>query len=152
GGGTTVAPVFDHITTDITTTSSGTSTETVTDYGASLGNKIDQTQTFVSANGLTRIASNAYTSAGLASGTSDQITTDQTHVNAGGSLTETITVTDGANHVLQTTTKNTSADRRTVTTTTTLGTNNLVKQVETVTIASNGTIQDQVVNFDQQGD
>ena len=152
GATTSAGPVFDHITSDTTTTSAGTSTETVTDYGASTSNKIDQTQTVVSPNGLTTTVYRAFTSASLASGTWDRITTDQTVVNSGGSLTETITTTDGAGHTLETATKNTSADRRTVTTTTTLGTTNLVKTVETVTISSNGTVTDQVVRFDSAGD
>ena len=118
----------------------------------STSDEIGQTQTIVSANGLTTTVSSAFTGASLASGAWDRITTDQTTVNGDGSLTETITVTDGAGHVLETTQKNTSANRLSVTTTTTLGTTNLVKTVETVTLESNGTVQDQVVNFDQLGD
>ncbi|PWT75507.1 MAG: hypothetical protein C5B46_02510, partial [Proteobacteria bacterium] len=154
GAGTAVAPVFDHITTDMTTTSGGASTETVTDYGASTNNKIDVTQTFVSSNGLQKIVSEAFTGASLASGSWDRVTTDQTTVSSGGSVNESITVADGAGHVLETTQTTTSADRRTITTTTTQGdsNSNLVKQVETVTILSNGTVQDQVVSFDHQGD
>jgi autotransporter passenger strand-loop-strand repeat protein len=153
GAGTPGAPVFDHITSDTTTTSAGTSTETVTHYGASTANKIDQTQTVVSANGLTTTVYRDFTGSGfVADGTWDQITTDQTVVNPDGSLNETVTTTDGAGHTLETTQKSTSADRRTITTTTTLGTTNLVKAVETVTTASNGTVTDQVVHFDQLGD
>ena len=48
--------------------------------------------------------------------------------------------------------KDTSANRQVVTATTTLGTTNLAKSVETITTESNGTVQDQVINFDQQGD
>jgi uncharacterized membrane protein YdcZ (DUF606 family) len=153
GAGTAAAPVFDHITTDSTTTSAGTSIETVTDYGASTSYEIGQTQTSVSANGLQTTVSQAFTSASLASpGTWDRITTDQTVVNGDGSLTETLTLTDGAAHTLETVQKTTSANRQTVTTTTTPGTTNLVEQVETVTVQNNGTVQDQVVHFDQQGD
>ena len=155
GAGTAAAPVFDHLTTDVTTASSGASTETVTDYGASLGNPIDRTQTVVSANGLDTTVSEAFTSASLDNpGTWDQISTDQTTVNADGSLSETATVTDGAGaqNVLQTTQKKTSADRLTVTTTTTLGATGLVKTVETVTTENDGAVQDQTINFDQQGD
>jgi autotransporter passenger strand-loop-strand repeat protein len=152
GAGTAAAPVFDHITTDVTTSSAGTSTETVTHYGATTANKIDQAQTVVTSGGLETIVSDAFTSSSLASGTWDQVTTDLTTISAGGALSETVTVTDGASHLLTTVQKNTSADRRTVTTTKTLGSTNLVKQVETATIANNGTAQDQVVNFDQLGD
>jgi hypothetical protein len=153
GSGTPSAPVFDHITSDTTITSGGASIETVTDYGASTSYKLDQRQTSVSNNGLTTVVTSAFTSATLANpGTWDRITTDQTTVNGDGSLAETITTADGAGHTLQTVQKNTSANRQSVTTTTTLGTTNLVKQVETVTTQSNGTVADQVVNFDQQGD
>ncbi|HEY7299466.1 MAG TPA: hypothetical protein VH684_16290 [Xanthobacteraceae bacterium] len=153
GSGTVSAPVFDHITSDTTVTSGGASVETVTDYGASTSNEIDQQQTSVSADGLTTTVASAFTSATLANpGTWDRITTDQTTVNGDGSLSETITTTDGAGHTLETVQKNTSANRQSVTATTTLGTTNLVKQVETVTTQSNGTVADQVVNFDQQGD
>ena len=153
GAGTPTAPVFDHTTSDTTTTSAGISTETVTHYGASTSNKIDQTQTVVSANGLTTTVSRDFTGAGfVADGTWDQVTTDQTVVNGDGSLNETITVADGGGHTLEAIQKSTSTDRRTITTTTTLGTTNLVKQVETVTTSSNGTVTDQLVHFDQLGD
>jgi hypothetical protein len=153
GVGTAAAPGFDHIKTDSTASSAGGSVETVTDYGASTSNPIDCTQTAVSADGLDITVSKAFTSASLASpNTWDQITDDRTTVNADGSLKETITVTDGTSNTLQTTEKDTSADRRTVTTTTTLGTTRLVKTVETVTTQGNGTVQDQAVKFDQQGD
>ena len=152
GAGTAAAPVFDHITTDVTTTSGGSSTEIVTDYGATTGNEIDRTQTVVSANGLTTTIYKAFTSASLSGGTWDQISTDQTIVNSDGSLSEIINVTDGTPNVLETTQKTTSANRQVVTTTTTLGATNLVKTVETVTTESNGTVQDQVVKFDQLGD
>jgi autotransporter passenger strand-loop-strand repeat protein/YD repeat-containing protein len=153
GSGTVSAPVFDHITSDSTVTSGGASVETVTDYGASTSYKLDQTQTSVSANGLTTTVASAFTSATLANpGTWDRITTDQTTVNGDNSLAETITTTDGSGHTLETVQKNTSANRQSVTATTTLGTTNLVKQVETVTTQSNGTVADQVVDFDQQGD
>src|SRR5262249_34524314 len=107
GSGTASPPVFDHTTTDITTMSGGPSQEIVTDYGSTTSNEIDQTKTIVSANGLTTTVFSAFTSASLASGTFDRITTDQTVVNSGGSLTETITTTDGASHTLETVTKNT---------------------------------------------
>src|SRR5207237_1901666 len=111
------------------------------------------TKASVSNNVLTTTVPSPFTSATLASpGTWDRITTDQTTVNGDGSLAETITATDGTGHTLGTIQKNTSANRQSVTTTTTLGTTNLVKQVETVTTQSNGTVADQVVNFDQQGD
>jgi hypothetical protein len=154
GAGTASNPVFDHTRTDVTTISGGNSTETVTDYGASISSsdEIDRTQTALTNNGLTKTVSTAFTSASLANGTWDQITTDQTVVNSNGSLTETSTTKDGHNNILETTTKQTSADRRTVTTTTTLGTTNLGEQVETVTTQSNGTVQDQVVEFDSRGD
>ena len=153
GSGTVAVAVFDHTTTDNTTSSGGISTETVTDYGASIANEIDQTQTVVSANGLTTTVYSDFTGAAfVADGSWDQITTDQTTVSSGSSLGETITVTDGASHTLQTTQKTTSADRRIVTTTTTLGTSGLVRQVEAVTAQGNGTVQDQVVNSDQLGD
>src|SRR5205823_1759552 len=128
GAGTAAAPVFDHITTDSTTTSAGASIETVTNYGASTSYEIGQTQASVSADGLTTTVSQAFTSASLASpGTWDRVTTDQTVVNGDGSLTETLTVTDGAAHTLETVQKNTSVNRQTVTTTTTLGTTNLFR-------------------------
>lgn len=152
GAGTASDPVFDHITTDVTTTSGGSSIETVTDYGASTSYEIGQTQTVVSANGLTTTTYNAFTSASLAAGSWDQISADQTTVNADGSLSETTTVTNGAGDVLETVQKNTSANRQVVTTTTTLGATDLVETVETVTTESNGSIQDQVVHLDQQGD
>ncbi|WP_426422611.1 AIDA repeat-containing protein [Bradyrhizobium genosp. A] len=153
GSGTVAAPVFDHITTDNTTTSAGTSTETVTHYGSSTGYKIDQSQTVVTSGGLETIVSSAFVGASLASaGTWDQVSTDLTTISAGGALGETLTVTDGAGHTLKTVQTNTSANRQLVTTTTTLGSSGLVKQVETVTLQNNGTLQDQVVNFDQQGD
>nr|WP_162093067.1 AIDA repeat-containing protein [Bradyrhizobium sp. ORS 278] len=152
GAGTAAAPVFDHITTDNTITSAGTSTETVTNYGASTSYKIDQSQTIVTSGGLQTIVSSAFTSSSLISGLWDQVTTDLTTISAGGALTETLTVTDGVSHALKTAQTNTSADRRTRTTTTTLGSTNLVKQVETVTIANSGTVRDQVVSFDQLGD
>jgi YD repeat-containing protein len=158
GAGTAAAPVFDHITTDVTTTSGGSSTETVTDYGAAIsaGDEIDKTQTVVSANGLTTTVYDAFTSASLAGGTWDQIATDQTTVNSDGSLTKTTTVTDGAGHVLETTTKGTSANRQLIGITTTLGTTGLVGTAEAFTIINNstaeGTAKDTIVNFDQQGD
>jgi autotransporter passenger strand-loop-strand repeat protein len=153
GAGTVAAPVFDHITTYNTAISSGTSTETVTDYGASTSYEIDQSQTVVTSGGLETIVSSAFTSGSLASsGTWDQVTADLITINSGGSLTETVTVTDGAGHTLKTVQKNTSANRQNVTTTTTLGTTSLVKTVGTVTTQNNGTVQDQVVNFDQRGD
>jgi trimeric autotransporter adhesin len=154
GAGTAAAPVFDHITTDVTTLSGGNSTETVTDYAASISpsDEIDRTQTALTNNGLTKTVSTALTSASLASGTWDQITTDQTAVNSNGSLAETIATTDGHNNILETTTKTTSADRKTVISTTTLGTTNLVEQIETKTTQSNGAVQDQVVEFDSRGD
>ncbi|TWC00217.1 hemolysin type calcium binding protein [Bradyrhizobium macuxiense] len=154
GAGTATAPILDHITTDVTTESGGVSTETVTAYGAvvSAGDEISKTQTVVSANGLTTTVYQAFTGASLASGSWDQVTTDQTTVNGDGSLSEAVSVTDGAGHVLETKQKNTSANRQVVTTTTALGTTGLVKTVETVTTEGNGTVQDQVVRFDGQGD
>jgi len=153
--GTKDAPVFDHITKDETTSSGGASTETVTDYGASTDNPIDRTQTVVSASGLDTTVSQAFTGASLAdpaAATWDQVSDDQTTVNADGTLKETITVTDGAGHVLQTTQTYTSADRRTVTTTTSQGTTGLVKQVETVDTAGDGTVSDQIVELDRNRD
>ena len=153
GSGTVAAPVFDHITTANTTTSAGTSTETVTHYGSSTSYKIDQSQTVVMSGGLETIVSSAFVASSLASaGTWDRISTDLTTISAGGALSETLTVTDGAGHTLKTVQTNTAANRQLVTTTTTLGSSGLVKQVETVTLQNNGTLQDQVVNFDQQGD
>jgi hypothetical protein len=147
------AAVFDHTTTDVTTTSGGTSTETVTDYGATTSNLIDVTKTTVSANGLTRTVSRDFTGAGgIADGSWDKISVDQTVVNADGSLTETVTMSDGASHLLNQTIQATSADRRTVTTTSTKGTSGLVKQVETMATQSNGAVVDTVVNFDKNGD
>jgi len=159
GAGTASAPVFDHITTDVTTTSSGSSIETVTNYGAaeSASDEIDRTQTVVSPGAFSAVPTTttyeAFTSASLANGTWDRITTDQTFVSPDdGSLSETVTVTDGAGNVLETTQKNTSGDREDVTTTTTLGTTNLVKTVDSLTTASDGTVQDQLVHFDKNGD
>jgi YD repeat-containing protein len=153
GGGTAAAPVFDHTTTDVVTSSASGSTETVSDYGASTANPIDRTQTVVSANGLHTTVSTAFTSASLDNpGTWDQVSDDLTTVNADGSLSETTTVTDGAGHVLQTTQKSTSADRRTVTTTATQGTTNLATTVETVSTLSSGAVQDTSIAFDQHGD
>ncbi|QOZ33208.1 hypothetical protein XH92_17280 [Bradyrhizobium sp. CCBAU 53421] len=147
------AALFDHITTDNTVTSGGTSTETITGYGASTSYKIDEKQIVVTSGGLETIVLSAFTSNSLAgSGTWDRVTTDLITINNGGSVTETTTTTDGAGHILQTVQKNSSANRQNTTTTTTLGTTGLVKQVETVTIESNGTVQDQTVSFDQQGD
>src|SRR5207247_1862375 len=55
--------------------------------------------TTVSANGLTRTVSRDYTGgAGIADGAWDRISVDQTVVNGDGSVTETITVSDGAGH------------------------------------------------------
>lgn len=153
GSGTVAAPVFDHITTDNTTTSAGTSTDTVTHYGSSTSYKIDQSQTVVTSGGLETIVSSAFVASSLASaGTWDQVSTDLTTISAGGALSETLTVTDGAGHTLKTVQTNTAANRQLVTTTTTLGSTGLIKQVETVTLQNNGTVQDQLVNFDQQGD
>jgi trimeric autotransporter adhesin len=128
----------------------------VTDYGASVSTSdlIDVTQTNVSADGLDTTVSEAFTSASLDNpGTWDQIIDDLTTVNAdgNGSLSETIKVTDGAGNLLQNTEKDTSANRRKVTTTTTLGTTGLVKTVETVTTQDDGSVQDQTVDFDQLG-
>ncbi|MDH2344191.1 phage tail tip lysozyme [Bradyrhizobium sp. SSUT77] len=153
GSGTVAAPVFDHITTDNTTTSAGTSTETVTHFGSSTSYKIDQSQIVVTSGGLETIVSSAFVASSLASaGTWDQVSTDLTTISAGGALSETLTVTDGAGHTLETVQTNTAANRQLVTRTTALGTTGLVKQVETVTLQNNGTVQDQSVNFDQQGD
>jgi autotransporter passenger strand-loop-strand repeat protein len=152
GAGTADAQVFDHITTDVTTTSAGRSVETVTHYGASMSNIIDRTQTVVSADGLDTTVSTAFTAASLAAtDTWDQISDDQTIVFDDGSLRETTTVSDGAGHVLTTTRKDTSADRDRITTTTTLGAS-LVTQVDSVAIANDGSVQDMVDKFDQRGD
>src|SRR5262249_40586827 len=96
GSGTAATPVFDHITTDFIAASAGGSVETVTHYGGTTSNVIDRTQTEISANGLTTTVSTAFTSGSLAAGGWDRITTDETTVSAGGSLSETITVKDGA--------------------------------------------------------
>ena len=131
----------------------GSSTETVIQYGGSLSNEIAETQTTTSANGLTITTDSDFTGAnGVADGAWDQITVDQTVVNGDGSLTETATVSDGNSHVLETTVKNTSADRKTVTTTTTLGTTGLAENVETVATQATGAVVDTVVNFDKNGD
>jgi hypothetical protein len=147
------AAVFDHTTTDMTTMSGGACTETVTNYGATTSNLIDVTRTAVSANGLTRTVSRDFTgAAGIADGTWDSISVDQTVVNADGSLTETVTLSDGASHLLNQTIKTTSADRRTVTSTSTKGTSGLVRQVETLSTQANGAVVDSIVNFDRNGD
>ena len=149
-------PVFDHITTDDTSTSASGSTETVTDYGAAQTNAdiIDRTQTTVSADGLTTTVSEAFTKASLTASipTWDQITTDLTAVNSDHTLTETITVKDGVGNVLQTMEKDTSANRLQVTTTTKLGATGLVEQDEKVTTAADGMQIDQVVNLDKNRD
>ena len=147
------AAVFDHITTAVTTTSGGASTETVTDYGASTSNLIDVNRMTVSADGLTKTVYSDFTGAsGVADGTWDQVAVDQTVVNGDGSLTETITVSDGASHVLGQTVKTTSADRKTVTVTTTEGTTGLVNRTETVAMQANGSVVDTIVNLDHNGD
>jgi len=154
GGGTASAPIFDHITTDITTTSGGASTETVADYGAAqvVSDEIDRTQTVTSANGLTKSIYSAFTATSLSGGAWDQISTDQTTVNSDGSVTETDTVTDGSGHVLETKQKATSANRQVITTTTTLGSTGLARQVETMAMQANGGVIDTVVDFDANGD
>lgn len=147
--------VFDHTTTDETLIADGGSVETVTDYGASTANLIDVTMTIVTDKGLTRTVFSDFigVNGGAADGGWDQIATDQTQVNGDGSLTETITVSDGHNiNILDQTVKLTSTDRRTVTTTSTLGTSGLVKQVETVRMQDNGAVVDSVLNFDHDGD
>ncbi len=147
------AAVFDHTTTDVTTTSGGASTETVTQYGASTSNLIAVQQTTVSANGLTTTVDSDFTgAAGVADGSWDQVTVDQTVDNADGTVTETLTVSDGSSHVLSQTIKTQSADRKTITTTSTLGTTGLARQVETVALQANGAVVDSVVNFDLNGD
>ena len=147
------APAFDHTTKNITSTAGGVSTETITDYGASTSNLIDVTQTVTSADGLTKTVSLDFTGAlGVADGTWDQISVDHTVANADGSLTETVTLSDGAGHTLGQTVTATSADRRTVTTTSTLGTTGLVTQVEKVVTQSNGWVVDTSTKFDQNGD
>ncbi len=154
GSGTASAPVFDHITTDVTVMSGGSTTETVTDYGAavSASDEIDRTQKVVSGNGLTTIVSSAFTSASLSSGTWDEVTTDQITVTSGGSVTELVTTKDGYGNVLETISKTTSADRQTVNTTTTLGTTGLVTTSETMQILSNGTVVDTIIHLDSAGD
>ncbi len=153
GAGTASAPTYDFETTDMTTTSAGVSTEIVTDYGVSTSDEIDQTKIVTSANGLTTTTYSDFTGANfVADGSWNQITTDQTTVNSDSSLTEVITTTDGYGNVLETTTKQTSANRQSVTTTTTLGTTNLVKTVETDVTQANGTVVDTVINEDYDGD
>ena len=53
---------------------------------------------------------------------------------------------------LDQTIKTTSADRRTVTATSTKGTSGLVRQVETLSTQANGAVVDSVDNFDKNGD
>ena len=147
------APVFDHMAIDATVhNGDGSTTETVTDYGATTAYLIDKKQTTTSANGLTITTDQAYTAGSLASGSWDRVTTDATQINADGGLTETITDKDGHGNVLDATIKQTSANRQTVTTTTTLGTTGLVKAVETVVTQLNGTVVDTTIQFDKNGD
>ena len=147
------SPVFDHTMTDVTVhNADGSTTETVTNYGATTSNPISETVETTSANGLTKTIDSAVTAASLASGAFDAVTTDAIVVNSDGSLTETITDKDGYGNVLDTTVKQTSADRRTVTTTTTLGTTDLFKSVETVATQADGTVIDTKISLDQNGD
>ena len=130
----------------------GSSTETVTLSGSG-GAVIDETQTVVSANGLTTTTSEDFNGAGgVADGTFDRITIDALVVNTDASLTETVTTNDANGHVLEQVVKTTSADRRTVTTTTTLGTTGLAKTVETVALQTAGSTIDTLVRFDKNGD
>jgi hypothetical protein len=55
------APVFDHITSDVTVTSTGASIETVTNYDATTSNTLGRRLTTVSADGLTTTVANAFT-------------------------------------------------------------------------------------------
>lgn len=146
--------VFDHSRTDVTVhNADGSSTETVSDYGASTSALIDRRQTVISGNGLSRTTSIDFTGANFtADGTWDRVVTDVTTANADNSLSETATTKSASGAVLSTVITATSADRRFVTTTTTLGTANLVKTVETVTTQSNGAVVDSSVRFDKNGD
>ncbi len=144
---------FDHTTSDVTVhNSDGSTTETVTDYGATTSNLIDKTQTTTSGDGLTTTIDKAFMAASLSAGRWDRVSTDATVVNSDGSLTETITDNDGYGNILDTTVKQSSGNRQVVTNTTMLGTTNLVKIVETVATQSNGTVVDTRIRFDSQGD
>ena len=151
--GTGGAPVFDHTTTDVTVQNGdGSSTETIIETG-SAGALIAKSEILISANGLTTTTYSDFTGAnGKADGSWDSETVDATTVNADNSLSETITNYDGFGNVLSQVVKATSADRRTVTTTTTLGTTNLIKTVETVATQSNGSVADTLIRFDENGD
>jgi len=151
--GTGGAPIFDHVTNDVTVKNSdGSSTETITETGTA-GALIAKSQILISANGLTKTTYEDFTGPiGVADGSWDSETVDATTVNADNSLSETTTTYDGHSNILETVVKATSADRKTVTTTTTLGTTNLFKTVETVATQAKGSVVDTTTQFDKNGD